>query len=155
MVNLSLIMLAIISFVGLFIGYLLYTLTKEEKKQLERFLILTEFGTYLIIALTIFLAFGTELLFTIFGIAIIGITLFFVKIKSYIIFPLLGIITYAIHNISNVLTAVTLLVFISGMVTGTLYSYNNERKSMRKVLFELFYLHVSYLIVIIGMVLIF
>ncbi|MEK6837409.1 MAG: hypothetical protein AABX69_02050 [Nanoarchaeota archaeon] len=118
---------AVVSYLGLFAGFFLASLTKEELPTgrryfpwLQRLIILA------VVAVTMnFFGFGLVIKFFTYAILLLLLTL---KINLQLAYTVFGVFLFAVSSSSNTLLMVASLVFVFGLLSGSNYFAGSVRK---------------------------
>lgn len=139
-------MALVISFLGLFVGYILAYMAKEELKPGEKYLMLLKNLIFALIG-GLFAYFLLESI-------LIGVLLFLVlvfislkfKISTRAIYLLLGVLFFISTNNQNMFLIISLLIFAYGFPTGSLFVSKFIKQSKIKNAKMLFLNHIWYLV---------
>ena len=124
---------AIISFVGLYIGVILYFMAKEEiKPGLKYFILAQNILTLTIIAILLFFYKIPSLLLAILLIAI-SLLLYIFKSKTIknALYVFFGLFFYLVSESKELFVLLAVCIFIYSIFTGTVFSYLIKKKKKK------------------------
>ena len=121
--------IALVSFLGLVIGMFLPFCNKDELKSGRKYIIFMQkiILAAIIIRISYYYDFSSVLLFLTIALSFL---LFIdkIKIKTQIIYPLLGIILYLSSKTTNLFVLISALIFLFGLPSGILIKTNEKGK---------------------------
>lgn len=142
----------IVVFLGLYVGAALAFIAPEElKKGKKYFLIMQMIFITLIIALFMYYR---QIPYFVISSAVVFILFLLNLVKkdiSVIVYALLGILfVSAIYSTSNAFFTVATAMFLYGIPTGTLYAYNNKKKTKTLIMQDLLLKYFIFIVVAIS-----
>lgn len=142
---------AVIAFIGLILGSILAFIAPEELKPGERYFILFSKVIFLV-ALIYFMLFNkTNIHLTIIFSVIFAFIIYFKEINSVIAYLILGAIFYSSYRDTAMFFAISGLIFIYGLFTGTLFVYKNMGEKRIKIIARLILNHIIFLVAVLPL----
>lgn len=128
---------AIVSYLGLFVGFILAIMAKEEVKPGEKFLILMQ--KIVLLLIFIFLLIFIDLNYLLVLLILLFIVIYSFKRKKHFneiphIYLVLAIIFYLSSKNLNLFTIESSLILLYGLPTGTLLTTKSKKESLLKML---------------------
>jgi len=144
---------ATISYIGLFIGFFLATIAKEEMKQGKKYFLILQ--KIILISTFLFLLIYLRLNNILTVIVLIAILIPLLKTEKKIdtspyIYMILAVILYLSSKIPELLIIESSLIFLYGLPTGSLLTGKKKKESIINILKDL-----GFIIVAIGLFLLF
>ncbi len=130
-------LVSIISFSGLLVGMILAFTAKEELEPGKKYFLLLQKLTLLLILIFLLNFFNINLYLRI-TIYILFIFLMTINIKSQIIYPALGVVFFLSSRDINLFVINSILIFLYGFPTGSLFAKKLIKKKKSCVLKNIF-----------------
>ncbi len=130
-------LVSIISFSGLLVGMILAFTAKEELEPGKKYFLLLQKLTLLLILIFLLNFFNINLYLRI-TIYILFIFLMTINIKSQIIYPALGVVFFLSSRDINLFVINSILIFLYGFPTGSLFAKKLIKKKKSFVLKNIF-----------------
>lgn len=136
-----------ISFLGVPTGIFIANYTKEEFGDIERFITLTKLFLTLAIFIITFIVLKMNLAIAFIFLGLITITLFHVKISDVVYFSIFAVIFYASSANQYLMFVNAFLIFVLGMISGTLIYISNKRGIFKDLLIKSFRDYIFYILI--------
>jgi hypothetical protein len=129
----------LIAILGSFIGIIIARMTLDEYDDIEKYLRLSEFGLFLIISIFSMMRFEINIWVAIILLAIIGFTLYLIKMPYTVIYLVFGLIISISISDVTALFVNSSLIFAYGIIMATFMSHKVKydlKNTINKVIFN-------------------
>jgi len=125
----------VVSFLGLLVGSLLIFMASEEQKPGKKYFIFVQNMVFALISALLLFFYNLNIILVIMVPLIMFILMHYTKDgkRSYVLFPLIGVVFYLVFVDNLLLIILSLLTFIYGLVTAFLLIDVKNKKSVFRV----------------------